>query len=138
MLSDEQIKKLEMTANTVRQDIIAMLLEAKTGHSAGPLVWPMFLRFCITLMPLSIIRRIRIGRKETESFFPMATCPVLYAAMARAGYFPAEELKTLRKFGSRLQGHPHRLMLPGLETSSRTARFRLVAGGRHGLRFSFR
>ena len=45
-------------------------------------------------------------------------CPVLYATMARAGYFPPEELKTLRKFGSRLQGHPHRLMLPGLETSS--------------------
>ena len=45
-------------------------------------------------------------------------CPVLYAAMARAGYFPVEELKTLRKFGSRLQGHPHRLVLPGLETSS--------------------
>ena len=45
-------------------------------------------------------------------------CPVLYAAMARAGYFSVEELKTLRKFRTRLQGHPHRLMLPGLETSS--------------------
>jgi transketolase len=45
-------------------------------------------------------------------------CPVLYAALARAGYFPVEELKTLRKFGSRLQGHPHRQSLPGLETTS--------------------
>jgi transketolase len=44
--------------------------------------------------------------------------PVLYATMAHAGYFPVEELKTLRKFGSRLQGHPHREWLPGLETSS--------------------
>jgi transketolase len=45
-------------------------------------------------------------------------CPVLYAAMAHAGYFPISELKTLRKFGSRLQGHPHREFLPMLETSS--------------------
>ncbi len=45
-------------------------------------------------------------------------CPVLYAAMAHAGYFPVAELKTLRKFGSRLQGHPHRDFLPFLETSS--------------------
>jgi transketolase len=45
-------------------------------------------------------------------------CPVLYAAMAEAGYFPKSELLTLRKFGSRLQGHPHREFLPALETSS--------------------
>ena len=45
-------------------------------------------------------------------------CPVLYASMAHAGYFPVEELLTLRKFGSRLQGHPHREWLPMLETSS--------------------
>jgi transketolase len=45
-------------------------------------------------------------------------CPVLYATLAHAGYFPREELSTLRKFGSRLQGHPHRTALPGLETSS--------------------
>jgi transketolase len=45
-------------------------------------------------------------------------CPVLYATLAHAGYFPVEELKTLRKLGSRLQGHPHREMLPGIETSS--------------------
>ncbi|MEK7464979.1 MAG: transketolase, partial [Patescibacteria group bacterium] len=45
-------------------------------------------------------------------------CPVRYAAMARAGYFPVEELKTLRKLGTRLQGHPHRTALPGVETTS--------------------
>ena len=45
-------------------------------------------------------------------------CPIQYAALARAGYFPIEELKTLRKLGSRLQGHPHRVVLPGIETSS--------------------
>jgi len=45
-------------------------------------------------------------------------CPILYATLAHAGYFPTEELLTLRKFGSRLQGHPHREALPGIETSS--------------------
>jgi transketolase len=45
-------------------------------------------------------------------------CPVLYATLAEAGYFPKEELKTLRKFGTRLQGHPHNMALPGIETSS--------------------
>src|SRR5262249_45843103 len=45
-------------------------------------------------------------------------CPVLYATLARAGYFPIEELKTLRKLGSRLQGHPHRGALPGVESTS--------------------
>ena len=45
-------------------------------------------------------------------------CPVQYAALARAGYFPVEELKTLRKINSRLQGHPFRKALPGIETSS--------------------
>src|SRR4029077_14514529 len=44
--------------------------------------------------------------------------PVLYATIAHAGYFPVSELLTLRKFGSRLQGHPHRDFLPALETSS--------------------
>ncbi len=46
------------------------------------------------------------------------TVPVRYAAMAHAGYFPVAECLTLRKFGSRLQGHPERLRLPGLETTS--------------------
>jgi transketolase len=44
--------------------------------------------------------------------------PVRYAAMAHAGYFPVEECMTLRKFGSRLQGHPERTRLPGLESTS--------------------
>jgi len=45
-------------------------------------------------------------------------CPIQYAALARRGYFPLEQIKTLRKFGSGLQGHPHRGKLPGIETSS--------------------
>ena len=118
-LSDEQIKKLEATANTIRQDIIAMLLEAKTGHSAGPL--GMADVFTVLYHTDAIKHDPKNPEWEERDRIVLSNghiCPVLYAAMARAGYFPVEELKTLRKFGSRLQGHPHRLMLPGLETSS--------------------
>ena len=118
-LSDGQIKKLEATANTIRQDIIAMLLEAKTGHSAGPL--GMADVFTVLYHTDAIKHDPKNPDWEERDRIVLSNghiCPVLYAAMARAGYFPAEELKTLRKFGTRLQGHPHRLVLPGLETSS--------------------
>src|SRR3989344_4117029 len=118
-LSDGQIKKLEATANTIREDIIAMLLEAKTGHSAGPL--GMADVFTVLYHTDAIKHDPKNSDWEERDRIVLSKghiCPVLYAAMARAGYFPIEELKTLRKFGSRLQGHPHRLVLPGLETSS--------------------
>ena len=119
MLSDEQIKKLETTANTIRQDIIAMLLEAKSGHSAGPL--GMADVFTVLYHTDAIKHDPKNPDWEERDRIVLSNghiCPVLYATMARTGYFPVEELKTLRKFGTRLQGHPHRLVLPGLETSS--------------------
>ncbi|HCI04415.1 TPA: transketolase [Patescibacteria group bacterium] len=119
MLSDEQIKKLEATANTIRQDIIAMLLEAKSGHSAGPL--GMADVFTVLYHTDAVKNDPKNPDWEERDRIILSNghiCPVLYAAMARAGYFLVEELKTLRKFGARLQGHPHRLVLPGLETSS--------------------
>lgn len=118
-LTDEQIKKLEETACQLRQDVIGMLLEAKSGHSAGPLG----MADIFTVLYFS--DAIKYDPKNPE--WPERDriilsnghiCPIQYAAMARAGYFPVEELKTLRKFGTRLQGHPHREKLPGLETSS--------------------
>ena len=118
-LIDEQIKKLEAMANTIRQDIIDMLLEAKTGHSAGPL--GMADVFTVLYHTDAIKHDPKNPNLEERDRIVLSNghiCPVLYAAMARAGYFPVEELKTLRKFGTRLQGHPHRLVLPGLETSS--------------------
>src|SRR3990172_10234231 len=118
-LSDEQIKKLEAMANTIRQDIIDMLLEAKTGHSAGPL--GMADVFTVLYHTDAIKHDPKNPDWEERDRIVLSNghiCPVLYAAMARAGYFPVEELKTLRKLGSRLQGHPHRPWLPGLETSS--------------------
>ena len=119
MLSDEQIKKLEATANNIREDIIAMLLEAKSGHSAGPL--GMADVFTVLYHTDAIKHNPKNPDWEERDRIVLSNghiCPVLYAAMARAGYFPVEELKTLRKVGTKLQGHPHRLALPGLETSS--------------------
>jgi len=118
-LTDEQIKKLELVANDIRQDIIAMLLEAKSGHSAGPL--GMADVFTVLYYTDAVKHDPKNPDWEERDRIILSNghiCPVLYAAMASAGYFPKEELKTLRKYGARLQGHPHRLMLPGLETSS--------------------
>ena len=117
-LTDDQIKFLEEKANKIRQDIIEMLVEAKSGHSAGPLgMTDIFTALYFNIMNHdpknpSWEERDRLVLSNGH------ICPVLYSAMAEAGYFPVEELKTLRKYGSRLQGHPHRTKLPGIETSS--------------------
>ncbi|MBI5912867.1 transketolase [Candidatus Azambacteria bacterium] len=117
-LHEEKIKLLEEKANLIRQSIIEMLIEAKSGHSAGPLgmadVFALFYFHILKHDPKnpSWPERDRLILSNGH------ICPVLYAAMAHAGYFPVEELKTLRKFGSRLQGHPHREWLPMMETSS--------------------
>ncbi|MCK6462506.1 MAG: transketolase [Candidatus Pacebacteria bacterium] len=118
-LTDNQIKDLEKKANDIRQDIIGMLLEAKSGHSAGPL--GMADVFTVLYHTDAIKHDSKNPDWEERDRIVLSNghiCPVLYAAMASTGYFPPKELKTLRKFGSRLQGHPHRLVLSGLETSS--------------------
>lgn len=117
-LHDSKLKHLEELANIIRQDVIAMLLEAKSGHSAGPLgMADIFTAFYFHILhhdprnPLWADRdRLILSNGHI--------CPVRYAAMAHAGYFPVEELKTLRKLNTRLQGHPHRTALPGVETTS--------------------
>ncbi|MBU0979889.1 MAG: transketolase [Nanoarchaeota archaeon] len=112
------IKELKLMANTIRQDIIKMLAEAKSGHTAGALgMADMFTGLFFNAMDLDPKNVDWEGR----DYFVLSNghiCAVLYAAMANAGYFPREELMTFRKLGSRLQGHPHRKMLPGLETTS--------------------
>jgi transketolase len=117
-LSDEKILELEKKANDIRMSIIEMLLEAGSGHTAGPLgmadIFTLFYFHILKHDPKkpSWIDRDRVVLSNGH------ICPVLYASMAHAGYFPVAELKTLRKFGSRLQGHPHRTYMPWLETSS--------------------
>ncbi len=111
-------KQLELQAEQIREDIIKMLVEAGSGHSAGPLG----LADIFTALYFEILNH---RPKEPDwperdrLFLSNGHCvPVRYATMARAGYFPVKELGTLRKFGSRLQGHPERLRLPGLESTS--------------------
>ncbi len=118
MLSDAQIKSLELQANTIRESIIEMLMEAGSGHTAGPLgMADVF----TALYFHSLKHDPHDPFWEERDRFVLSNghiCPVLYATMAHRGYFPVHELLTLRKIGSRLQGHPHREWFPALETSS--------------------
>lgn len=117
-LTDGDVKRLEEKANEIRQSVIEMLVEAGSGHTAGPLD----MADIFTLLYFEVLKH-----NPADPFWDDRDrlvlsnghiCPILYATMAHAGYFPIEELLTLRKFGSRLQGHPHKEMLPGIETSS--------------------
>lgn len=113
------LKQLEQTANTIRQDIIAMLLEAKSGHSAGPLgMADVFTAIYFGDVIKHDPKNPDWDERDRVVLSNGHICPVLYATLAHAGYFPVEELKTLRKFGTRLQGHPHRGALPGIESTS--------------------
>lgn len=117
-VSDTKIKNLELVANTIRQSIISMLLEAGSGHTAGPLgMADIFTALYFHLLKHDP-KKPDWADRDRLVLSNGHICPVLYATMAHAGYFPVDELKTLRKFGSRLQGHPHREFLPMLETSS--------------------
>ena len=117
-LSDTKIKELEIKANDIRKSIIEMLLSAGSGHTAGPLG----MTDVFTLLYFHILKHDPKNPSWEERDRLVLSnghiCPVYYATMAYAGYFPVEELKTLRKFGTRLQGHPHREYMPWLETSS--------------------
>jgi transketolase len=110
--------QLEQIANTIRQDIIKMLIEAGSGHSAGPLG----MADVFTALYFVVLKHDpqNPGWPDRDRLILSNghIAPVLYATMARAGYFPVEELLTLRKLGSRLQGHPERRRLPGVETTS--------------------
>ncbi len=112
------LQDLQYKANDIRQDIIAMLLEAKSGHSAGPLgMSDIFTALYFNIMKHDATNPTWEGRDRLVLSCGHI-CPVLYATLAEAGYFPKAELKTLRKLGTRLHGHPHNLALPGIETSS--------------------
>lgn len=112
------LQELTYKANDIRQDIIQMLVEAGSGHSAGPLgMADVFTALYFKVMKHDSAHPTWTGRDRLVLSCGHI-CPVLYATLAEAGYFPKDELKTLRKFGTRLHGHPHNLALPGLETSS--------------------
>lgn len=117
-LHDDKLKQLEETAMRARELIIKTLLEAGSGHSAGPLG----MTDIFTLLYFHVLKhdpkRPNWDERDRVVLSNGHICPVQYVVMAMAGYFPIEELKTLRKIDSRLQGHPHRGALPGIENTS--------------------
>lgn len=117
-LTDAEIKHIESKAKAIRETILTMLVEAKSGHTAGPLgMADVF----ATLYFQVLNHDPKNPDWEDRDRLILSNghiVPVLYATMAHAGYIPLEECMTLRKFGSRLQGHPERERLPGLETTS--------------------
>ncbi|MFA5935635.1 MAG: transketolase [Patescibacteria group bacterium] len=113
------VAELERVANTIRQDIIESLVEAKSGHSAGPLgMADVFTALYFKIANISPETRGDANRDRIV-LSNAHICPVLYATLANRGYFPREELKTLRKLGSRLQGHSNNHAQPDIpiETS---------------------
>ncbi len=118
ILHENKLKFLETMANQLRQDIIEMLAGAGSGHPAGALgMADIFSAFYFHILNHDP-KNPNWPERDRLVLSNGHICPVQYAALARAGYFPTEELKTLRKLGSRLQGHPYRKALPGIETSS--------------------
>lgn len=117
-LSKKEENDLKRKANRVRQLTIEMLMEAGSGHTAGSLG---MVDVFTALYSRALNHRPEDPFWEGRDRVVLSNghiCPALYSTMAEVGYFPVEELKTLRKLGSRLQGHPHRECLPGLETTS--------------------
>ncbi|MFZ2886503.1 MAG: transketolase [Minisyncoccia bacterium] len=117
-LTDGEIKELESKAEKVRETIIEMLVAAGSGHTAGPLG----MTDIFTALYFRVLKHDpkNPAWEERDRLFLSNghITPVRYATMAHAGYFPVEECLTLRKFGSRLQGHPERERLPGVESTS--------------------
>ena len=117
-LHEKKLQYLEELANRIREDVIETLVEAGSGHSAGSLgmadIFTAFYFHILNHKP----KRPQWEDRDRLILSNGHICPVQYATLAHAGYFPFEELKTLRKLNSRLQGHPHRGSLPGVETTS--------------------
>jgi len=113
-----KLKHLQLVANLIRHDLINMLLNSQSGHSGGPLG----LVEIFTALYFNILKhnpkKPNWDKRDRLVLSPGHVCPVRYAAMAEAGYFKREELITLRKLGGRLQGHPSRQDLPGIELAT--------------------
>lgn len=117
-ITEEKVGEIELKANDIRMSIIEMLMSAGSGHTAGPLGMADIFATLYFYILKHDSKKPNWSERDRLVLSNGHICPVLYASMAHAGYFPVEELKTLRKFGSRLQGHPHREYLPMLENSS--------------------
>ena len=107
-LTEKKLRELELLANRLREDVIAMVSHAGSGHIAGPLgmaeIFTAFYFYILNHNP----KKPQWPERDRLVLSNGHICPIQYAALAHAGYFPVEELKTLRQLGTRLQGHPHR------------------------------
>ena len=117
-MSEHTIRQLEARARELRQLVVRQVTAAGSGHVAGPLGFA-------DVMAVLYFRILRLRPEEPNwidrDLFIMSNghyAPLLYAAMAMRGFLSELELMSLRQFGSRLQGHPERVKLPGLETTS--------------------
>jgi len=117
-ITQDKVIELEEKAVEARQLLITTLLSAGSGHSAGPLgmadIFTAFYFYILNHKP----NDPEWEERDRLILSNGHICPIRYVSMAQAGYFPVDELKTLRKLGTRLQGHPHRTALPGVETTS--------------------
>ena len=117
-LTAQKLESLALMANRLREDVITMVSRAGSGHIAGALD----MADIFTAMYFHILnhdpKRPDWPDRDRLVLSNGHICPVYYATLAHAGYFPVKELETLRQLGSRLQGHPHRGALPGVETTS--------------------
>ncbi|MFZ5437736.1 MAG: transketolase [Patescibacteria group bacterium] len=117
-LTKEDHYRLQEIAKNIRANVIRMLYLAGSGHPAGSLS---MVDILVYLYFQQINHQPEHPNWEGRDYVLMSNghhCPALYATLAEAGYFPVEELATLRKMGSRLQGHPQRGLLPGVEISA--------------------
>jgi len=118
-IHDDKVKKLEKISNDIRQDLIKALVNAGSGHSAGPLG----MADVFTALYFHVLKHDPKKPKMKNRDRLVVSCghinPVIYSALANAGYFSrARFRKTLRKLGTLFQGHPHNLLTPGIENSS--------------------
>ncbi|TSC91314.1 MAG: transketolase N-terminal domain protein [Parcubacteria group bacterium Gr01-1014_2] len=117
-IHDEKLKELEEKAMKARELTIEELVEAKSGHTAGPLgMADIFVALYFHVLNHDP-KNPTWEERDRLILSNGHICPIRYTVMAMAGYFPIKELKTLRKLGTRLQGHPERERLPGIETTS--------------------
>lgn len=118
MITDREVEEIELRAAEIRDSVVNMLNHAGSGHTAGSLdMADIFATLYFKILKHNPVNPEWIHR-DRLILSNGHICPVLYASLASAGYFLPIELLTLRKFGSRLQGHPHTEFLPFVETSS--------------------
>lgn len=122
ILTEDKLKDLKLKANKARQLLITALDAARANSGSGHTGGPLGMADILTAMYFHVLRHdpknVDWEDRDRLILSNGHICPIRYVSMSQAGYFPVEELKTLRKLGTRLQGHPHRTALPGVETTS--------------------